>query len=129
MYFYTSIPVASVILPIANALCIGGNDGRVRVVNTTQLSEDSTEVLPGGHFPGHKVDLLVVLKGKLNGEGFLSAVGRTSVDEPSGRSYINSAPCTVLISTGIGFCDSFTQHTNESTCFISWAFPCGDRAI
>ena len=96
--------------------------------NTTQLSE-RIEILPGGHFPGHKVDPLVVLKGKLNGEGFLSAVGTTSVEEQARRSYINSAPCTVLISTGIGFCDSFTQHTNESTCFISWALPCGDRAI
>ena len=122
--------VASVILPIGNTLCIGDNDGRVCVVDTSQILEGnySIEMLPGGHFPGRKVDVLMILKGRLNAEGFLSAVGVTAVDEQTIQS-INSVPCTVLISTGIGLQDSFTQYTNNCTCFVSWALPCDDQAI
>ena len=91
-------------------------------------------MLPGGHSPGCKVDILMVLKGKLNAEGFLSAVGVTAsaVDDQTRQRnmyYVNSVPCTVLISTGIGSQDSFTECTNNCTCFISWALHCNDQAI
>ena len=39
------------------------------------------KVLSGGHLTGYKVDHLIVLDGKVNTEGFLSAVGVISIDE------------------------------------------------
>ena len=123
------ISVASVFLSTDNALYIGDNDGKVYVVDTSQVSkgEYSKEVLPGGHLNGQKVDHLIVLQGKVNTEGFLSAVGVTAIDEQRRQSdmyYANSVPCKVLISIGIGFQDSFTQYSSNSTYFISWALPC-----
>ena len=101
------------------------------MVDTKQISEGnySIEVLPGGHLPGHKVDILMVLKGMFNAEGFLSAIGITDVDKEARQNNIyciNSIPCNVLMSIGTGFCDSFTQHTNNATYFVSWALPCSD---
>ena len=123
------IYVASVFLSTDNALYIGDNDGKVYVVDTSQVSkgEYSKEVLPGGHLNGQKVDHLIVLQGKVNTEGFLSAVGVTAIDEQRRQNdmyYANSVPCKVLISIGIGFQDSFTQYSSNSTYFISWALPC-----
>ena len=123
------ILTASVLLSTDNALCIGDNDGKVYIVDTSHIlkGEYSIEVLPGGHLTGYKVDHLIVLDGKVNTEGFLSAVGVTSIDEQTRQSdvyYVNSIPCKVLISIGIGFQDSFTQYSSNSTYFISWALPC-----
>ena len=123
------IYVASVFLSTDNALYIGDNDGKVYVVDTSQVSkgEYSKEVLPGGHLNGQKVDHLIVLQGKVNTEGFLSAVGVTAIDEQRRQNdmyYANSVPCKVLISIGIGFQDNFTQYSSNSTYFISWALPC-----
>ena len=129
LYKWLYILAASVLLSTNNALYIGDDDGKVYVVNTSQIlkGEYSVEVLPGGHLTGCKVDHLIVLDGKINTEGFLSAVGVTSIDEQTSQSdmyYVSSIPCKVLISIGIGFQDSFTQYSSNSTYFISWALPC-----
>ena len=123
------ISVASVFLSTEDSLYIGDNDGKVYVIDTNQVlkGEYSTEVLPGGHLSGQKVDHLIVLQGKVNTEGFLSAVGVTGIDEQRRQSdmyYANSIPCKVLISIGMGFQDSFTQYSSNSVYFISWALPC-----
>ena len=130
----TCIFVATVLLPIDNAICIKDDNGRVYIVDTSQISEGkySIELLPGGHFPRDKdkVDFLIGLRGKLNAAGFLSAIGATSIVEQerlSNMYYVNSVPCTVLMSIGKGFQGSFTQCSNESTCLICWAFPCNDN--
>jgi len=75
------------------------------------------------------------MQGKLNAHGFLSAVGVTPVVNDSGETrprtskyYIkrlDSVPCTVLMSIGIGYQDIFSQHANDtSTYFMTWALPC-----
>ena len=86
--------------------------------------EYSIEGLPGSHSSGCNVDALIVLQGKLNAKGFLSAVGMATINKQSNVYYNNAIPCIVLLSVGIGFQDSFTQYTNNSTCIITWAFPC-----
>ena len=121
--------IAAVLLSIDKALCIGDSNGKVYIVDTSQILEGkySIEELPGGHLTGHKADLLITLKGKVNTEGFLSSVGVTAIDEQTEQysmHYVSSFPCTVLMSIGIGFQDSFTQSTNNSTCFITWVLPC-----
>ena len=127
------ISVASALLSTDNALYIGDNDGKVHAVDTSQILKEgySIEVLPGGHLGGQKVEHLIVLQGKVNTEGFLSAVGVTAIDEQKIRRhsdmyYVNSIPCKVLISIGIGFQDSFTQYSSNSTYFITWALPCSN---
>ena len=124
------ISVASVLLSTDDALYVGDNDGKVYTVDTSQILKEgySIELLPGGHLSGQKVEHLIVLQGKVNTEGFLSAVGVTAIDEQTRQSdmyYVNSVPCKVLISIGIGFQDSFTQYSSNSTYFITWALPHG----
>ena len=96
------------------------------IVDASQILEGeySIEKLPGGHPAGCKVDVLVVLRGQLSVEGFLSTVGMTTINEQSNAYNINPIPCIVLLSMGIvGFQDSSTQYNNNSTYFVMWAWP------
>ena len=88
-----------------------------------------SEVLAGGHHS--KVDFLVALHGKLNSHGFLSGCGITSSviedkqTRPASIYYkrqLDSVPCTVLMSIGVGYQELFRQLIND-TYFVTWAVP------
>ena len=123
--------IATVILSTEHALYFGDSSGTVHVVNTHSIIQGvyTSEVLPGGHHS--KVDFLVVLHGKLNAHGFLSGCGVTSsINEdkrPRSASIcnnrqLNSVPCTILMSIGVGYQELFKQLIND-TYFVTWAVP------
>jgi len=119
-----------VILSAKHALYFGDSSGIVHVVDTYSIMEGTykSEMLPGGHHS--KVDFLIALHGKLNANGFLSGCGVTSsVNEdkqtrPSSVYYkrLDSVPCTVLMSIGVGYQELFKQLIND-TYFVTWAVP------
>lgn len=126
--------VASTLLPVNYALYVGDKNGRIRVVDTHQIEKGkyTDELLTGGHH-SREVNFLVAVQGKLNAHGLLSAVGVTPIvnddRETRPRSIyhvkrLDTVPCTVLISVGMGYLEIFAQNTNDSTYFITWALPC-----
>ena len=117
------------LLPIGQAVFIGDSSGRVHKINVHHIMEGkySSETLHGSH--NFKVDFLVSLHGTVNAHGFLS---ETDVNKDSGESKrsslyyvrgLESVPCTVLMSIGVGYQELFTSNINKDTCFITWAIP------
>ena len=130
-YFLLFFFIATVILSTEHTLYFGDSSGTVHVVDTYSIIQGvyTSEVLPGGHHS--KVDFLVALHGKLNAHGFLSGCGITSsVNEdkqtrPASIYYkrqLDSVPCTVLMSIGVGYQELFKQLIND-TYFVTWAVP------
>ena len=120
---------ASVLLPVGHTIFIGDTSGKVLTIDTRQIEEGkySFQLLPGGHCVGNKVDYLLAQQGVLNPQGFLSMAGdrasyKQSVSHFTSLDYV---PCTVLISIGIGYQGTFIQcaEANDSTYFVTWAFP------
>ena len=126
--------VASTFLPINNALYVGDKNGRIHIVDTRQVvkGEYSHEMLAGGCH-GKEVNFLAAVQGRLNAFGLVSTVGVSAVTDDDGQTRprsmyyvqrLDSVPCTVLISIGMGYREVFMQHANESTYFVTWALPC-----
>ena len=99
----------------------------ITIENVTE-GQYSLAKLPGAHCS--KVDFLVVLRGKMNAQGFLSSCGVVTKDKqiiPNSVYYsrqLDSVPCTVLMSIGVGYQELFTSYSSDSSCFIKWALPC-----
>ena len=93
----------------------------------TREGQYSLVKLPGAHCS--KVDFLVALQGKINTQGFLSSCGVITKEEqtrPNSMYYarqLDSVPCSVLMSIGVGYQEVFTSYYTDSTCFIKWALP------
>ena len=93
----------------------------------------SSQLLPGGHRLGRKVDYLLTLQGRLNHQGLLSAVGDTKIISNERRPSVcyfkrlDNIPCTVLLSIGVGHQEMFKQcplhATDDSINFVTWALP------
>ena len=110
-------------------------------IDTRQIKEGeySFQLLPSGQHVGNRVEHLLALDGTLNPEGFLSALGDSVVVTKDRRLSVNhlkgidSIPSTVLVSIGIGYQETFTQHTctqantHNSTYFVTWALPLYDN--
>jgi len=107
----------------------GTKKGIVCLVNTKHIMEGqyNFEILPGAHLC--KVDFLITLQGKINAQGFLSSCGVITKEEqtrPNSMYYarqLDSVPCSVLMSIGVGYQEVFTSYYTDSTCFIKWALP------
>ena len=119
------------ILPAGHVVYIGDHNGTVHMITIEDIREGQYNLvkLPGSH--SSKVDFLVALHGSMNAQGFLSSCGvLTSKDEqtrPNSMYYarqLDSVPCAVLMSVGVGYQELFTSHTSDGSCFISWALPC-----
>lgn len=105
-------------------------------IYTQQIKEGaySFQLLPSGHGVGNKVQHLLTLQGTLNPEGFLSALGDSVVVNSVRQTHLrgsDSVPSTVLVSIGIGYQETFTQHTctqaNDNIYFVTWALPLYDN--
>jgi len=123
--------LVTALLPTNHAIYIGTKNGTVCVVSAEHITEGKydVEILAGAH--QHQVDFLLVLQGTINAQGFLSSCGvLTSKDEqtrPNSMYYarqLDSVPCAVLMSVGVGYQELFTSHTSDGSCFIKWALPC-----
>ena len=98
------------------------------MVHTHSITDGTytSEVLPGGHHS--KVDFLVALHGKLNANGFLSGCGVSSLVNTDNQTcmyykrQLDSVPCTVLMSAGVGYQELFKQLIND-TYLVTWAVP------
>lgn len=113
---------------------MGDKTGRIRIIDTHQITEGKySDKLSTGGRHSKEVDCLIAVQGRLNAHGLLSAVGVSAVvsdDEqtrPCSKYYVkrlDSVPCTVLMSIGIGYHEAFGRNTSDSTYFITWTFPC-----
>jgi len=121
--------IVTVLLASNHAVYAGTKKGLVCVINTDHIMEGQYdfETLPGTHHG--KVESFVVLQGKINPQGFLSSCGVITKEEqtrPDSMYYarqLDSVPCTVLMSIGVGYQELFTSNMHEKTCFIMWAIP------
>ena len=113
---------------------MGDKTGRIHVIDTHQITEGkyADKLLSGGHHT-REVDYLIAVQGRLNAHGFLSAVGVSAVvgDDEQTRprstyhvKRLDSVPCTLLMSIGIGYHEVFGRNTSDSTYFVTWTFPC-----
>ena len=118
-------------LPIEQTLYIGDSEGKVCKINTLHIKEGkfSSEMLHGSH--SSKADFLFALHGKLNAHGFLSGYdtsnGVSKTEQKRNSIYfmrgLESVPCILLMSVGIGYQELFTSNINKDTCFMIWALP------
>ena len=125
LLLYNFLCIASTFLPVNHALYVGDKHGRIHIIDTRQIVEGkySDEIIAGGHH-ARKVDFLVAVRGRVNAYGLLSSVGVSAVTNDDGQTRLrsqyyvqrlDSVPCTVLMSIGTGYCEIFTQHTDDST--------------
>ena len=123
------LSTVSVLLPADPTVYIGDIGGNVSMITIKNIREGQYSLvkLPGAHCS--KVDFLVALQGKINTQGFLSSCGVITKEEQtrSNSMYyarqLDSVPCTVLMSIGVGYQEFFTSHLSGSRCFIKWALP------
>ena len=106
----------------------GTKKGIICLVDTKHIMEGqyNFDILPGAHLC--KVDFLITLQGKINAQGFISSGGFITKERTRSNSMyyarqLDSVPCTVLMSIGVGYQELFTSRYTDSTCFIKWALP------
>ena len=138
-----SLILASLLVPVGYNVFVGNTNGTVLAIDTRQIKEGeySFQLLPSGHRVGNRVEHLLALDGTLNPEGFLSVLGDSVVVTKDRRLSVNhlkgidSIPSTVLVSIGIGYQETFTQHTctqantHNGTYFVTWALPLYDNQL